>query len=113
MHIVTEISTVIPDGAQDLAHLDRALRAYHSARSRLAASGRAVVLVNATNESKFAVETAADLRILLFAAAAAYRGARSDGSRAAADQAIAAMQTSDADDDWLHIVPSPLTLPWG
>jgi hypothetical protein len=67
------------DGIRDLTHLDRALRHYRAARSEMACSRRPVVLFDKTSGRTLKLDNMKDVRMLLFAAAAAYRGARSEG----------------------------------
>jgi hypothetical protein len=79
------ISSVTPDGLRDLTHLDRALRHYRAARSTMACTRRPVVISDATSGLTLELETMKDVRMLLFAAAAAYRGARTEGLTEAAE----------------------------
>ncbi len=111
MQVIAEITAINSDGARDLTHIDRAFRAYRSAKLQMAANGRAVVLFDLASEAKFVVESAADLRILLFAAAAAYRGARSEGCTDAADRILAAVRAGDSDER-MRVTSSLVPLPW-
>lgn len=81
----TTLPSITPDGVRDLTHLDRALRHYRVARSKMACTRRPVVISDATSGMTLELETMKDVRMLLFAAAAAYRGARAEGLTEAAE----------------------------
>jgi hypothetical protein len=86
----TETPAIVsPDGLRDLIHLDRALRTYRAARSEMACSRRPVVLFDSVSRRTLELGTMNDVRMLLFAAAAAYRGARSEGLTDAAEIVLA------------------------
>lgn len=71
--------TITADGDRDLAHMASALRHYRAARSQMACSRRPVILFDCATGKTLRLETMKDVRMLLYAAAAAYRGARSSG----------------------------------
>jgi hypothetical protein len=80
---------VTPDGLRDLIHLDQALRNYRAARSEMACSRRLVVLFDRASGRTLELGTMKDVRMLLFAAAGAYRGARAEGLTDAAEIVLA------------------------
>lgn len=78
--MTTELhSTIAHDGVRDLAHLERALRHYRAARSKMACARRPIVITDPASGMSLKLDNMKDVRMLLFAAAAAYRGARAEG----------------------------------
>jgi hypothetical protein len=70
---------IAEDGVRDITHMAWALRQYHAARSEMASTRRPVVLLDRASGKTLTFETMKEVRMLLFAAAAAYRGARTAG----------------------------------
>jgi len=79
---------VAEDAVRDVTHMARALRHYHAARSEMACTRRPVVLYDQATGSKLRLESMKDVRMLLFAAASAYRGARAAGLTEMANDAL-------------------------
>ena len=79
---------IAQDGVRDVTHMARALRQYHAARSEMACTRRPVVLFDQATGSKLRLESMKEVRMLLFAAASAYRGARAAGLAEAANDVL-------------------------
>lgn len=79
---------IAEDGVRDVTHMARALRHYRADRSEMACTHRPVVLFDQNTGSKLRLESMKEVRMLLFAAAASYRGARASGLTEAANDVL-------------------------
>ena len=79
---------VAEDGVRDVTHMARALRHYRAARAEMASTRRPVVLFDQATGAKLRLETMKEVRMLLFAAASAYCGARAAGLTEAANDVL-------------------------
>lgn len=79
---------VAEDGVRDVTHMGWALRQYLAARSEMACTRRPVVLFDRATGRTLRLESMKEVRMLLFAAASAYRGARAAGLTEVANDAL-------------------------
>jgi hypothetical protein len=84
---------IAEDGVRDVTHMARALRQYRAARSEMACTRRPVVLFDRATGQTLRLETMKEVRMLLFAAASAYRGARAAGLTEAANDVLREIRT--------------------
>ena len=83
-----EIEPISQEGFRDIQQMDQAYRSYLRSRSQMAATRKPVILFDQESQTKFTASSAKDLRMLLYATAAAYRGARSEGLVEAAEYVL-------------------------